>query len=122
MPNRARKKKLIDVIRWLLGADSVNEDYCTTICKAVRKQKTQCAACPKPVLLPANLAVFELFMVCFSQFRLDMYGNRSIDYSVVHITASMMDTVMTPSLFEKFRTMEREYLNIIEVERDGGKE
>lgn len=77
-----------------------------------RKSTQRCGVCPKPVLFPENLTIFDVFFSCFSQWRKDYLGNQFIDYQSVKVTAEFMDIDMTPRMFEKFRVMEREYIKI----------
>ena len=97
----------------------MNQKYCETVCKPSRKSKRACDSCPKPVLLPQNARVFDLFFACFTQWRLDAHGNRSIDYAAVSVAAGFMSIDVTAGVFEKFRVMEREYLTVMEARQDG---
>ncbi|QDP47076.1 MAG: hypothetical protein Tp1111SUR522732_14 [Prokaryotic dsDNA virus sp.] len=118
MPDGANLKKLKDLIRWFESADEVSQNYCETTCMPIRRCKSHCAECPKPVLLPDNVDAYDLFFACYTQFVVDNFGVPQIAYSEVKVAADWLGIKVTEEVFAKFRVMERE-LKSIRVHQNG---
>jgi hypothetical protein len=74
---------------------------------------TGCVKCPRPVLYEQNVAVFNLFTKCLTQFRAGFAGPTGLDYSGVKQVMDITCVEPSEQLFSDIQTLEYAYLEAL---------
>jgi len=83
-------------------------------CSKKEANGTGCGKCPRPVLYEQNVAVFNLFTQCLTQFRTGFAGPTGLDYSGVKQVMDITGVERSKPLFRDIQTLEYAYLEALE--------
>lgn len=83
------------------------------MCRRAFEQKQMeppCEGCEnaRPFLLPGNEDAWELFCLCSSQLIVGMNGAIGINYMAIYKVAETFGIEVTPAVFNKIRTLEKQ--------------
>jgi hypothetical protein len=102
-----RGKKLLAVWSWF---GEGQQDYCIA-CRSNQEQAAKqydCSGCGDrcPELLPVNRAVWRIWQLINTQWRVNAFALVGLDYPAVFQIAEVYGWEITPAIYEKLRILE----------------
>lgn len=99
-----------------MGADGIGPDYCRKACDDHRDSGLTCNECPRPTVLPANVAAVNVFNRCGTQWKRHPNGKISgLDYPGVETVMRRRGVADENHVFDKIQIMEEEAINIADT-------